>query len=253
VRRELQSDFAAALRDGFGSMDARLLDSALDALLQDWRPSPPSLGTPSAPAASREERIAAVVAELNSVARWEAVAGWTGLFRVRLQGRLRAGISELIIRENYRIKQYQLGKGEVLALHLYTGPEFVLMNGILRNFPQTIVDLLCGNTMCTTLFCISSALKKIGRGTELPRSGKVYRGLGKMLLPSQFWVQHDTPAWRGGVERAFMSTTADKSVALFYASGRGTVVEISVGRIQIGGDVSFLSMVFTPQPSLILK
>jgi hypothetical protein len=32
-------------------------------------------------------------------------------------------------------------------------------------------------------------------------------------------------------------------VAVFYASGRGTVVEIHVGRIQIGGDVSFLSMV----------
>ena len=45
------------------------------------------------------------------------------------------------------------------------------------------------------------------------------------------------------MERACMSTTADKDVALFYANGRGTVVEISVGRIQIGGDVSFLSMV----------
>ncbi len=64
-----------------------------------------------------------------------------------------------------------------------------------------------------------------------------------MLLPPQFWVPHGDPAWRGGVEKAFMSTTADKSVALFYANGKGTVVEIDVGRIQIGGDVSFLSMV----------
>jgi hypothetical protein len=40
-----------------------------------------------------------------------------------------------------------------------------------------------------------------------------------------------------------MSTTADKAVALHYANGKGTVVEINVGRIQIGGDVSFLSMV----------
>jgi hypothetical protein len=67
-----------------------------------------------------------------------------------------------------------------------------------------------------------------------------------MLLPSEFWVPHGNPAWRGGVERALMSTTADKSVALSYAHGRGTVVEISVGRIQIGGDVSFLSMVRPP-------
>ena len=70
-----------------------------------------------------------------------------------------------------------------------------------------------------------------------------------MLLPAQFWVPHGNPAWRGGVERAFMSTTADKAVALFYANGKGTVVEISVGRIQIGGDVAFLSMVpFSPSP-----
>ena len=67
-----------------------------------------------------------------------------------------------------------------------------------------------------------------------------------MLLPQQFWVQHSSPPWRGGVEKAFMSTTADKAVAFYYANGRGTVVEISVGRIQIGGDVSFLSMVSPP-------
>jgi hypothetical protein len=69
-----------------------------------------------------------------------------------------------------------------------------------------------------------------------------------MLLPPQFWVPHGTPPWRGGVERAFMSTTADKDVALFYANGKGTVVEINMGRIQIGGDVSFLSMVRGPGP-----
>jgi hypothetical protein len=70
-----------------------------------------------------------------------------------------------------------------------------------------------------------------------------------MLLPEQFWVPHGSPAWRGGVEKAFMSTTADKGVALYYANGRGTVVEISVGRTQMGGDTTFLSMVpLTPHP-----
>jgi hypothetical protein len=64
-----------------------------------------------------------------------------------------------------------------------------------------------------------------------------------MLLPTPFWVPHSRPPWKGGVERALMSTTADKSVALHYANGKGTIVEIDVGRIQIGGDVSFLSMV----------
>jgi hypothetical protein len=71
-----------------------------------------------------------------------------------------------------------------------------------------------------------------------------------MLLPHEFWVPHGEPAWKGGVERALMSTTADKDVALHYAKGKGTVVEIDVGRIQIGGDVSFLSMVRPPLPPL---
>ena len=70
-----------------------------------------------------------------------------------------------------------------------------------------------------------------------------------MLLPRQFWVPHGRPAWRGGVERAFMSTTTDKDVALLYANGKGTVVEIRVGRIQTGGDVSWLSMVPTRAPA----
>jgi hypothetical protein len=77
----------------------------------------------------------------------------------------------------------------------------------------------------------------------LSRCSKVYRGLGTMLLPSEFWVPQGDPAWCGGVERALMSTTADMAVAFHYANGKGTVVEIDVGRIQTGGDISFLSMV----------
>jgi hypothetical protein len=71
-----------------------------------------------------------------------------------------------------------------------------------------------------------------------------------MLLPSEFWVPQGDPAWCCGVERALMSTTADMDVALHYANGslRGTVVEIDIGRIQTGGDVSFLSMVRTLLP-----
>ncbi len=51
------------------------------------------------------------------------------------------------------------------------------MNGICRSFPQSILDLLKGddtrgdNKLVTTLFCISSALKKLSQKTELPDSG----------------------------------------------------------------------------------
>jgi hypothetical protein len=146
----------------------------------------------------------------------------------------------------------------VLALYLYTGPEFVPMNGICRSYPQSIMKLLEGggttgdNKLCTTLFCVSSALKKVAGGTELPSNGKVYRGMA--AVPQQFVVPHGNPAWCGGVERAFMTTTFDKDVALDYVNGRCTVAEIGVGRIHIGADITFLSMVRVtysfPRPSL---
>ena len=50
------------------------------------------------------------------------------------------------------------------------------MNGICRNYPPSIAELLEGdatvgsNRLCTTLFCISSALKKLSQTTPLPDS-----------------------------------------------------------------------------------
>jgi hypothetical protein len=48
------------------------------------------------------------------------------------------------------------------------------MNAICRSFPQSVLSLLAGdatggpNRLCTTLFCISSALKKLSQSTPLP-------------------------------------------------------------------------------------
>ncbi len=99
------------------------------------------------------------------------------------------------------------------GLFLFSGPEFVPINAICRDAPETILDVLKGdvtisqrNTLVTLLFCIASAIKKLGKRTALPSSAKVYRGLGKMLLPKQFWEPHGKPSWRGGVERAFNVT-----------------------------------------------
>jgi hypothetical protein len=240
VRKELQEDLRAALDSAS--------DAQVEALLKGWQLEPTT--------ALRSDRIEQAVAALTSEEKWGQVEGWVRLYRGRIQGRERLGLTRLMDRERAKVQQCLLTPGEVLALHLYTGPEFVLINGICRSHCgkdwKTICTLLEGggtrpdNRLCTTLFCISSALKKLSQTTPLPDSRKVYRGLGKMQLPTQFWVPHGDPAWRGGVERAFMSTTEDKDVALFYANGRGTVVEISVGRIQIGGNVAFLSMVPCP-------
>ena len=80
-------------------------------------------------------------------------------------------------REAVKITQYLLTRGEVLALHLYSSPEFVPMNGICRSYPPSILELLRGdggaagdNRLCTTLFCVSSGLKKLARATDLPAS-----------------------------------------------------------------------------------
>ena len=236
VRTQLQQDFLSALQN---AEDAQLSEIQLA-----W-----GLNEKSGEVQTRDQAIRLVAESLISEEQWLQVEDWVGLYRGRIEGRTRLGVKKLMDREEVKIRQFNLVREEVLTLYLYTGPEFMPINAICRNFPPKMMDLLQAdsaaqrNTLCTTLFCISSGLKKLGRHTELPENRVVYRGLGKMLLPQQFWVPHGSPAWRGGVERAFLSTTADKNVALFYANGRGTVVEISIGRIQIGGDVSFLSMV----------
>ncbi len=98
------------------------------------------------------------------------------LHRGRIQGRTRLGLVALMEREKVKIEQYGLTASEVLGAHIYTGATFVPLNAICRSFPQIILDLLKGdgtvpdNRMCTTLFCISSCLKKLSQHTELPES-----------------------------------------------------------------------------------
>jgi hypothetical protein len=183
---------------------------------------------------------------------WGEVEGWVSLFVRRIQGRTKLGLDRLLHDRRDVIRRCGLQRGEVLATHLYTGPAFLPYNSLYRSFPPHMVDLLQGdkgastnrrNTLSTTLFSISSALVKLGRHTPLPEHGKVYRGLGRMVLPLEFWAAHGQPPWKGGVERAIMSTTTDKDVAIGYTGGKGVVVEIGIGRIQIGGDVGWASMV----------
>ena len=243
LKEELQRDFIEALQSISDPAD---LNKALRNIYKLWGMDYVPSHTATA---ALIEAAATKLTEIEMEERWDRLAQWVALFRRRIQGRKRLGLKKLKDQQKEKIKQFGLQDGEVLALHLYTGPCFVPFNSIYRKFPPHMVKLLEGskgfsaNTMSTTLFCISSALVTLGRHTELPEDRKVYRGLGAMLLPRQFWVEHGTPAWKGGVEKAIMSTTSDKEIALFYSGGKGMVVEIGVGRIQIGGDVSWCSMV----------
>ncbi len=116
------------------------------------------------------------VEALDSEEKWSRVEAWVRLYRGRIQGRMRLGLKALLEREKEKIAHCNLTKSEVLAGHIYTGANFVPLNGICRSFPQSILDLLKGdemtpdNKLCTTLFCISSCLKKLSQTTELPVS-----------------------------------------------------------------------------------
>jgi hypothetical protein len=162
VRTELRSDLRAAL-------ERSASDAQIEALLRGWHLEPRS--------AERMELIEQAAGALDTGERWKMVEGWVRLYYGRIQGRTRLGLDVIMLREADKIKRCGLTKGEVLALYLYTGPEFVPLNGICRSYPPAIVKLLKGdsgttadNRLCTTLFCISSAIKKLSQATELPES-----------------------------------------------------------------------------------
>ena len=147
------------------------------------------------------------------------------------------------VMKHYLVEQVKLKDGEVATLRLYTGPMYMLYNAVMRKFPEDVLERLEGNTYETTIFCIISGISKLSRATTLPRDRRVYRGLGGMLLPQSFW-QSDKAGLRGGIEWGLMSTTTNRDVAVNYSGkdkNRGTVFEISVGRIDIGADLSWVS------------
>jgi hypothetical protein len=86
--------------------------------------------------------------------------------------------------------------------------------------------------------------EKHSRCAQVPASRLLYRGLGGVLLPEQFWKETQGRDYLGGVEFGLMSTTTERAIAVQYSgtrSRRGIVFEISAGRIDIGASISFLS------------
>ena len=135
-----------------------------------------------------------------------------------------------------------LHKCEVVALRLYTGPMYSLYNAVLRKSPAQVLEKLSGNQYETTIFCIISGVKELSKDTSMPMDRRVYRGLSGMIPPDQFWCATD--GFRGGVELGFMSTTTDRRVAMQYSGSdqaHRVVFEITVGRIDIGADLAWLS------------
>ena len=141
------------------------------------------------------------------------------------------------------VKASSLKGAEVISVRLYTGPMYMLYNAVLRKFPKQVFESLQGNCYETTIFCIISAVAKLSKTTAIPPNRRVFRGLGGMILPEEFWSLHDG-GFRGGIEWGLMSTTTNRKVAMQYSGvdkQRGTVFEITVGRVDIGADLKWVS------------
>lgn len=135
-----------------------------------------------------------------------------------------------------------LSKEEIVALRLYSGPTFVKYNRSLRS---TLVDInkeQQGNRYTTTLHAINSGLLKLQRFSKVPKKHVVYRGVSGLALPPEF-LHEDQFGCKGGVEKGFLSTTTDLTVAMAYAQKgtNPTVWKMTVGQVDRGSSVGWLS------------
>jgi len=162
----------------------------------------------------------------------------------------------------------ELSEEELIGLRLYTGPMYNLYNPTIREFLHQKMDErkqhMCakrvgGMKYVTTIRMIASGIVKLSKFCKLPVERKVYRGLNAMTLPD-FFFWADKNGFKGAVEPAFMSTSLEKRVALNYLNRGGNLpilLEIDVGQVDRGADVSWLSqypseheMLFPPLSNL---
>ena len=132
------------------------------------------------------------------------------------------------------VKRARLTRVEVVVLVLYTGPMFVLYNGILRGFGNcgeveegiefgsdafwariesvTVATRVAKskNKFASTIHVLASAIKKLQGISDDEQGTILYRGLGGLDV-------HDFVKSRGFTEKAFMSTTKSLKVAMDYS------------------------------------
>ena len=80
------------------------------------------------------------------------------------------------------------------------------------------------------------------KASKLTKAARVYRGVSGGVLPESFWMPNKQGA-RGGVERAFVSTSHKRSEAMWYATtNRASMLfEIQMGMTDRGCDLSGIS------------
>ena len=112
----------------------------------------------------------------------------------------------------------------------------MVYNAILRQFPQALFEEFekSNNLFSTTIHVLQSAIVKIARNTKIPDGLLLYRGLS-MQFPRQFFAA-DENGCKGFAEWGFMSTTANRDVAVMYSGVRegkstATVLQIKTSSV----------------------
>ena len=152
---------------------------------------------------------------------------------------------------NQEAKMAKLTLAEAAAARLYTGPSYQPINAALRT--ENV------GPWATTIALLYSAVLKL---SFLSKPARVYRGVKEdtMKLPDAF-LDAAADDFAGGVELAFMSTTLDPEVALFYTGkGPGSIFVIDFGMASRGASLQFLSqfpheaeLLFPPKTMLECK
>ena len=124
----------------------------------------------------------------------------------------------------------------------------MVYNGILRRFPKELYDVFAekDNRFSTTIFVLVSAVQKLSRCMNIPAGMMLFRGLGGTLeLPDSFTTA-DENGCKGYCEFGFMSTTADRKVAVQYSGVKdkkpqASIMEIRPNAVDRGADISDFS------------
>ena len=128
----------------------------------------------------------------------------------------------------------ELQRLEVVCIRLYSGPMFKRYNETARWQKKGVY--------ATTIALTSSAQIKL---SKICKACRVYRGICGGQLPGSFY-RPNVFGSKGGIERAFMSTTTHLSVAAEFAASEGqgkigVVYEMEMGMIDRGADLSIMS------------
>ena len=149
-------------------------------------------------------------------------------------------LDALVLYVRGKLVEAGLCEEEIIGLRLYTGPLFVKTNRVLRSASRSKEDNNYGNV----IHAIVSGISKLAKVSGIPEGRMVYCGVGGMRLPKRFYEEDETGA-RGGVERAFRSTTTAREVAINYACACGremaTLFCIQVDAVNKGACISHVS------------